>query len=136
MVETHAPPEAAGALRDLRSWLAAVDAIGELRTIEAPVDAVEEMSAIAYLISRTDRPSAVLFSNVQGSAPGVRSLFCMVGASRRRLAITIQPVVVAIAVRRRAVMRRGSVEVQAQRVETLGGSFETACECQHRYEDE
>jgi 4-hydroxy-3-polyprenylbenzoate decarboxylase len=86
---TQARPQPPAALRDLRSWLSAVEAIGELTTIEAEVDPIEEMSGIAYLVSRTEHSRAVLFSNVKGSAPGVQSLFCMVGASRRRLAITL-----------------------------------------------
>ena len=54
MVETQARPETPAALRDLRGWLAAVEAAGELRTIDAPVDPIEEMSAISYLVSKAE----------------------------------------------------------------------------------
>ncbi len=89
MLETQETRAAAAALRDLRGWLAAVEAIGELRTIDAPVDPIEEMSAISYLISKTESAPAVLFTNVLGSMPGVRSLFNMTGASRNRLALAL-----------------------------------------------
>ena len=79
MVETQARPETPAALRDLRGWLAAVEAAGELRTIDAPVDPIEEMSAISYLVSKAEDAPAVLFTNVLGAAPGVRSLFGMTG---------------------------------------------------------
>jgi 4-hydroxy-3-polyprenylbenzoate decarboxylase len=89
MVDTQARPETSAALHDLRGWLAAVEAIGELRTIDAPVDPIEEMSAISYLISRTENAPAVLFTDVRGAMPGVRSLFNMTGSSRRRLALAM-----------------------------------------------
>jgi 4-hydroxy-3-polyprenylbenzoate decarboxylase len=89
MVDTQARPQTSAALHDLRGWLAAVDAIGELRTIDAPVDPIEEMSAISYLISRNENAPAVMFTNVRGAMPGVRSLFNLTGASRRRLALAM-----------------------------------------------
>ena len=89
MVETQARPETPAALRDLRGWLAAVEAAGELRTIDAPVDPIEEMSAISYLVSKAEDAPAVLFTNVLGAAPGVRSLFGMTGSSRKRLALAM-----------------------------------------------
>jgi 4-hydroxy-3-polyprenylbenzoate decarboxylase len=89
MVDTQARPRTAAALYDLRGWLAAVDAMGELRTIDAPVDPIEEMSAISYLISRSENAPAVMFTNVRGAMPGVRSLFNLTGASRRRLAVAM-----------------------------------------------
>jgi 4-hydroxy-3-polyprenylbenzoate decarboxylase len=89
MVDTQARPETSATLSDLRGWLEAVDQIGEVRTIEASVDPIEEMSAISYLISRSENAPAVLFTNVRGAAPGVRSLFNLTGSSRRRLALAL-----------------------------------------------
>jgi 4-hydroxy-3-polyprenylbenzoate decarboxylase len=89
MVDLQARPAVPAALRDLRGWLSSVEAIGELRTIDAPVDPIEEMSAISYLVSRSEAAPALLFTNVSGAAPGVRSLFGMTGSSRSRLALAM-----------------------------------------------
>jgi 4-hydroxy-3-polyprenylbenzoate decarboxylase len=89
MVDTQARPETSATLHDLRGWLAEVAAAGELRTIDAEVDPIEEMSAVAYLISKAENSPAILFTNVRGAMPGVRSLFNLTGSSSTRLALAM-----------------------------------------------
>lgn len=74
--------------RDLREWLAKVEAAGELKRVSASVEAEEELSAITYMAARDDRSPALLFESVAGK-PGGRVLTNMLGASRARYALAM-----------------------------------------------
>lgn len=74
--------------RDLREWLARVEAAGELKRIDAPVDPDEELSAIAYMAAQREDAPALLFSSFTRQAQG-RVLINMLGASRRRYALAV-----------------------------------------------
>ena len=52
----EAPPVA---WRDLREWLALIEAHGLLKRINKPVDADEELAAIAYLATRRENAPAL-----------------------------------------------------------------------------
>jgi len=45
--------------RDLREWLALIEAHGLLKRIDKPVDADEELAAIAYLATRRENAPAL-----------------------------------------------------------------------------
>jgi len=82
-----------GPVRDLRDWLARVEAIGELTRVSAAVERDEEMSAISYLLAKRTPSPAVLFETVAGferSRPKVRHLWNVLGPSLRRIAITLE----------------------------------------------
>jgi UbiD family decarboxylase len=88
----HAPraPHVQGAApRDLRQWLAAVEAIGQLRRIRDEVSRDEEMGAITYLAHQTIGAPALLFENIQGSPRGFRALWNPIGSSVDRFALAI-----------------------------------------------
>ena len=73
--------------RDLREWLARVEALGELHTIDAEVDPIEEMGALTYLVGKEEGAPALMFTNVKGAQPGTRSLFNLLGTSLPRIAL-------------------------------------------------
>jgi len=75
--------------RDLRDWLAGVEALGELRRIEG-ADWNLEMGTLVELLAREadETAPAVLFDRVPGYAAGYRCLFGATG-SVRRLAHTL-----------------------------------------------
>ena len=56
--------------RDLREWLALVDADGQLKRVTAPVDPDEELSAIAFMATRREDAPALLFDNLTGDEFG------------------------------------------------------------------
>ena len=56
------------AWRDLREWLALVEANGQLKRIDKPVDPDEELAAIAYLATRREDAPALMFETLTGDA--------------------------------------------------------------------
>jgi UbiD family decarboxylase len=91
---TTAPgQEQAAPVRDLREWLARVDAMGELVRVQRPVSRDEEMSAVSYLLAKQQPSPAVLFECACGfekSPIGARLLWNIIGPSRRRVALTLE----------------------------------------------
>jgi UbiD family decarboxylase len=75
--------------RDLRGWLALVEASDGLRRIETVVDPVEELAAITYLAARTAEAPALLFDRLAGDGFGIRILSNMLGASKERYALAV-----------------------------------------------
>ena len=75
--------------RDLRDWLALVEASGGLRRISATVDPVEELAAITFLAGRTVEAPALLFDRLCGDEFGTRVLSNMLGASKERYAFAV-----------------------------------------------
>jgi UbiD family decarboxylase len=75
--------------RDLREWLALVEAAGGLRRIGATVDPVEELAAITFLAGRTAEAPALLFDHLAGDRFGMRILSNMLGASKERYALAV-----------------------------------------------
>jgi 4-hydroxy-3-polyprenylbenzoate decarboxylase len=82
-----ADPTRRGA-RDLREWLARIDAAGELKPITAPVDLDQELAAIAYMAAQREDAPALLFSRFTESVEG-RVLINMLGSSRKRYALAV-----------------------------------------------
>jgi 4-hydroxy-3-polyprenylbenzoate decarboxylase len=85
----HAAPQAGrrGA-RDLREWLARIEAAGELKRIDAPVDLDQELAAIAYMAAQREDAPALLFSRFSENVEG-RVLINMLGSSRKRYALAL-----------------------------------------------
>ncbi len=75
--------------RDLREWLARVQAAGELHRIAAEVDTDEELAAITFLAARRERAPALLFENLKGDRLGARVLSNMLGSSVERYALAV-----------------------------------------------
>ena len=85
-------PDASGVaahLLDLRVWLEAIDQLGELHQIDAEVEPIDEMGGLTYLVRKTEGSPALLFNNVRGASPGVRSLFNLLGTSLPRIALSL-----------------------------------------------
>src|SRR3989304_395889 len=74
--------------RDVREWIARVEAAGELKRIDARVDLDQELSAIAHMATQREDAPALLFSNFTEPATG-RILINMLGASTRRYALAV-----------------------------------------------
>jgi 4-hydroxy-3-polyprenylbenzoate decarboxylase len=88
-----AVPGTAAPIRDLREWLARVEALGELARVTQPVERDEEMSAIAYLAAKQQPSPAVLFERATGfeSSPfGASLLWNILGPSLKRVALTLE----------------------------------------------
>lgn len=81
---THGP-----APRDLRQWIARVEAIGQLQRITEEVDWDEEMGAITYMAHQEIGAPALLFEKIRGCPPGFRALWNLLGSSVDRFAISI-----------------------------------------------
>ena len=84
---------AAAPIRDLRDWLARVEALGELVRISQPVERDEEMSAISYLAAKQQPSPAVLFERTRGfeaSPVGASLLWNILGPSLKRVALTLE----------------------------------------------
>src|SRR5712691_2965429 len=77
------------AWRDLREWLALIEAHGLLKRIDKPVDADEELAAIAYLATRRENAPALLFENITDDRSGTRILANMLGSSKERYALAV-----------------------------------------------
>ena len=75
--------------RDLRDWIARVEAIGQLKRITEEVGRDEEMGAITYLAHQTIGAPALLFERIKGSPRGFRSLWNPLGSSVDRFALAI-----------------------------------------------
>jgi len=75
--------------RDLREWIARVEAIGQLTRITEEVSRDEEMGAITYLAHQQIGAPALLFENIKGSPRGFRSLWNPIGSSVDRFALAI-----------------------------------------------
>jgi UbiD family decarboxylase len=75
--------------RDLRQWLAAVEAAGELLRIREPIDPDEELSGITLMTALSQNAPALLFENVKGAEPGSRVLANLLGSSKTRFAISV-----------------------------------------------
>jgi UbiD family decarboxylase len=86
----QAPPDGRTCPRDLREWLAAVEAAGALKTIRQPVSLDEELSAITLMATRQDHEApALLFEAFEGLETDARVLINLLGASKRRYALTV-----------------------------------------------
>ncbi len=77
------------AWRDLREWLALVEANGQLKRIDKPVDPDEELAAIAYLATRREDAPALMFETLEGDRSGTSILANMLGASKERYALAV-----------------------------------------------
>ena len=77
------------AWRDLREWIALVEANGLLKRIDKPVDADEELAAIAYLATRREDAPALLFEEIAGDRTGASILTNMLGSSKERYALAV-----------------------------------------------
>ena len=86
---SRAQDQSAVRWRDLREWLALVDADGRLMTIKQPVDADEELSAITFMAARRENAPALLFESVDGDRFGARILANMLGSSKERYALAV-----------------------------------------------
>jgi 4-hydroxy-3-polyprenylbenzoate decarboxylase len=75
--------------RDLREWLALIDAAGQLRRIGATVDPIGELAAITFLAGRTAETPALLFDHLAGDGFGMQVLSNMLGASKERYALAV-----------------------------------------------
>jgi UbiD family decarboxylase len=75
--------------RDLREWLDLVEADGGLKRISAPVSAREELSALTLMVAQQENSPALLFENISSHAEDVRVLSNMLGASKRRFALSV-----------------------------------------------
>ena len=75
--------------RDLREWLALVEANGHLQRISRPVDPDEEMAAITFMATRREDAPALLFDNLAGDRSGASVLSNMLGASKERYALAV-----------------------------------------------
>ncbi len=86
----HFSNSAALSWKDLRDWIALLEAHGQLKTITAPVDLDEELSAITLLASQQgDTSPALLFENIDGDKMQSRVLSNMLGASKERYALAV-----------------------------------------------
>jgi UbiD family decarboxylase len=74
-------------MRDLRDWLAAVDAIGELRVVRG-ASWEEDVGAVTELLDAEEGSPAVLFDEVSGYPAGHRILVNANGTPRRQ-AVTL-----------------------------------------------
>jgi UbiD family decarboxylase len=81
---------APGEMRDLRDWLAAVEALGELRRVDREVDWDEEAAAVTYMVAKAmgERAPALLFERIRGH-PGRAALFNIMGPSVNRVALSV-----------------------------------------------
>ena len=77
------------AWRDLREWIALVEANGLLKRIDKPVDADEELAAIAYLATRREDAPALMFDDITGDRTGASILTNMLGSSKERYALAV-----------------------------------------------
>ncbi len=75
--------------RDLREWLALIEADGRLMRIGKPVDPDEELAAITVMATRREDSPALLFENFAGNRGGARVLANMLGASKERYALAV-----------------------------------------------
>src|SRR5262245_56600601 len=77
------------AWRDLREWLALIEAHGLLKRVDKPVDVDEELAAIAYLATRREGAPALLFETLADDRSGTRILANMLGSSKERYALAV-----------------------------------------------
>ena len=77
------------AWRDLREWLALVEANGQLKRIDKPVDPDEELAAIAYLATQREAAPALMFEALHGDTTGASILVNVLGASKERYALAV-----------------------------------------------
>src|SRR5262245_54292035 len=75
--------------RDLREWLALIDANGLLQRIDQPVNADEELAAITFMATRREDAPALLFENIAGDRSGASVLTNMLGSSKERYALAV-----------------------------------------------
>jgi len=75
--------------RDLRDWMALIEAHGLLQRIDKPVDADEELAAITFMATRREDAPALLFENVSGDRASACVLANMLGASKERYALAV-----------------------------------------------
>src|ERR1041385_2351517 len=73
--------------RDLRGWLAQVDALGELKRVNG-VNSEEDIGAITEMLDHTEESPCVLFDEIANFRTGYRVLVNSMG-SRRRQAVTL-----------------------------------------------
>lgn len=84
-----AAPAQGAAPRDLRDWMARVEAIGQIQRIREEVNPNEEMGAITYMAHQTIDAPALLFERIRGCPPGFQALWNPLGSSVDRFALAI-----------------------------------------------
>ena len=77
--------EEMSAPRDLREWIARVEAIGQIHRINEEVDWNEEMGAITYMAHQEIGAPALLFEKIKGCRPGFTALWNSLGSSPDRV---------------------------------------------------
>ena len=75
--------------RDLRDWIAQLEAIGQVQRIREEIDPNEEMGAITYMAHQTINAPALLFERIKGCAPGFQALWNPLGSSVDRFALSV-----------------------------------------------
>src|SRR5256885_9667158 len=75
--------------RDLRDWIARVEAIGQLKRISEEVGRDEEMGAITYMAHQEIGAPALPFERIKGSPKGFRPPWNPLGPSADRFALAI-----------------------------------------------
>ncbi len=73
--------------RDLREWLALVDALGELKRVTG-ANSEEDIGAITEMLDHAEGSPCVLFDEIPNFKPGYRVLVNSMG-SRKRQAVTL-----------------------------------------------
>src|SRR6266542_340552 len=73
--------------RDLREWLARVDALGELKRVTGATSE-EDIGAITEMLDHTEGSPCVLFDEISNFAPGYRVLVNSMGSIKRQ-AVTL-----------------------------------------------
>ena len=89
VVQVEATTGAKPRWRDLREWLARVEAIGELKAVRGATSE-EDIGAITEMVDHAADSPAVLFDEIPGFEAGYRVLVNGMG-SRKRQAITLGP---------------------------------------------
>jgi UbiD family decarboxylase len=75
--------------RDLREWLALIEANGRLLRIDQPVDPEEELAAITFMAARREDAPALLFEALGDAHCDARVLANMLGSSKERYALSV-----------------------------------------------
>jgi 4-hydroxy-3-polyprenylbenzoate decarboxylase len=90
-IDTTAPPAdvVPAGWRDLREWLALIEARGLLKRIDKSVDPNEELAAITFMATRREDAPALLFETLAGDQSGATILSNMLGASKERYALAV-----------------------------------------------
>ena len=75
--------------RDLREWLALIEANDQLHRIGQTVDPIEELAAITYMATRHSGAPALMFEAFENNPHDARVLSNMLGSSKERYALAV-----------------------------------------------